>query len=777
MALAAVLLTLLGTRAANPYGLPDQIQQGNILHCFDWTFAQIQEELPNIAKAGFVAVQVSPVQGACALNAEWYYAYLPYDFALKGNGNGSKEELRALCTAAHEYGVKIIVDVVANHVNGSSSYRDPWWNSGDRLRYNGGIDYSSRYSITHNQLGDYGDVNSELGEVQQRALGYVQELKEVGVDGIRWDAAKHIGLPSEGCDFFRVVTEGQGLYNYGELLDSPGGSDANALMKEYAKYMSLTDNGYSKGVLDAVKSGSVPSGYGGWSVGTLASDKVVYWAESHDTYSNDGQETTFVPQDQIDRAWAIVACRSGESSLYLSRPSATSRNSIRMGQKGSTHALETPYIAEVNKFRNAATGTQDYYTGASGVATITRKGFGAVVVVGNGQSGSVSAANGGGYCPEGTYTDRVSGNTFTVTSSTISGTVGQGGIAVLYNDVEKHPAVALSPDGGAFYNDGVTVTATLSNATSGWYRIGDGDEIPISGTAGFTIGQGLAIGQSVTVAWSATDGTETCTGSATYTRAEMAENTIYFDNSYSNWDNVYVHYWGGASQSTWPGAKMTCVGDNLYSFSCPGGTTGLVFNIGSNNSQTGNLAFEAGHVYNNEKDLGAWAPDALYVVGTLGNGSWDTANALPMTRLGTQYYIMNVELAAAAADNPSSYFTFLTRAGSNWDAVNAYDRYGAPANDSPIALDNSVGMKKFARNYNASSAYSWKANPGTYHIIADFATNKVTLTHTVGVEGVDADDPSAPAVYYTLQGVRVENPAPGLYIEVRGGRSRKTVIR
>ena len=90
--------------SANDYGIPTGIQQGNILHCYDWTFADIKAELPNIAAAGFGAVQVSPVQGNCSTNAEWFYAYMPYDIAFKANGNGTKSQLTSLCTEAHTYG-------------------------------------------------------------------------------------------------------------------------------------------------------------------------------------------------------------------------------------------------------------------------------------------------------------------------------------------------------------------------------------------------------------------------------------------------------------------------------------------------------------------------------------------------------------------------------------------------------------------------------------------------------------------------------------------------
>lgn len=420
-----------GGKAAD-YGLPASIQDGNILHCFDWTCAQVEAELDNIAKAGFGSVQLSPMQGNCNAGAEWYYAYMPYDFVLKGSGVGSKAQLTSLCNAAHQRGIKVIVDVVANHVNKATGYHDTWWDSNGRVRWNGGINYSDRYSITHGQLGDYGDVNSEDSQVQARAKAYVEELKACGVDGIRWDAAKHIGLPSEGCNFWSTVTSVPGMWHYGEILDSPGGN-ADNVIKEYTKYMSVTDNGYCDGVRNAVKGGGAPSGYAGWAASAIADNKVVYWAESHDDYSNEWQATTHISQAVIDRTWAIVACRNGASSLYLSRPAATNKDAIKMGVKGSTH-FTSAEIAAINKLRNTAVGHADYFSSGNGVVSVTRKDVGAAIIKGNGQAGSVSVANGGGYCPAGTYIDQVSGSTFTVTATTISGNVGSTGIAVLIKD-------------------------------------------------------------------------------------------------------------------------------------------------------------------------------------------------------------------------------------------------------------------------------------------------------------------------------------------------------
>lgn len=451
-ALALGLLSLTGLSAAD-YGLPSEIQKSNILHCFDWTISDVKASLPNIAAAGFGSVQLSPLQRSdVRTGSPWHDLYRPYDLAFKG-GLGTEAELKSLCEEAAKYGIKIIVDVVANHVDKTSGYHDTWWDSNGRVRWEGGINYGNRNSITHGQLGDYGDINSEDSEIQKRAKSYIQKLADLGVKGIRWDAAKHIGLPSEGCNFWKTVTSVSGMWHYGEILDSPGPNEG--IIKEYANYMSVTDNQYCNAA--ARDNGGLPGGYGGkWAVDYKIGDKCVYWAESHDTYSNDDWSCN-VDQSVIDRAYAAFACRNDATALYFSRPNAKGFNNIKVG-KGSTHFTEKQ-VAEVNKFRNAMVGRADYFTNSGNAVSITRKDGGAVIIMKG--SGNVSIANGGGYCPAGTYTDRVSGGTFTVTASTISGNVGASGIAVIYDGGVTPPDPGPSPTPTP--GDGITIYYDNSN--------------------------------------------------------------------------------------------------------------------------------------------------------------------------------------------------------------------------------------------------------------------------------------------------------------------------
>ncbi len=522
-ALMLMVLALPGMLRAADYGLPTNIQDGNILHCFNWPVSAVKEELPNIAAAGFGTVQLSPMQRSdVRTGSPWHDLYRPYDLAFKG-GLGSREELKALCAEAANYGIKIIVDVVANHVDKTAGYHDPWWDGNGRVRWEGGINYGDRRSITHGQLGDYGDVNSEDAGVIARGKAYVEDLKSMGVKGCRWDAAKHIGLPSEGCGFWSSVTSVPGMYHYGEILDAPGPNEG--IIKEYGQYMSVTDNKYCN--YAARDNGGIPGGHGGsWDVNHGLGNKVVYWAESHDTYSNDNEWSMNVDQSVIDRAYAAYACRKGASALYLSRPKTKGFNNIKVSK--GTEAFKGKHIAAVNKFRNAMVGKADYFTGTGNACSITRQGGGAVIVMKG--SGNISIANGGGYCPAGTYKDMVSGGTFTVTASTISGNVGSSGIAVIMKDgvgPDPNPGPDPDPDPDPDPTASMWILGNLSGA-AGWST---------------TPGTGMAMTQSGS----------TYTAKGVTFVAATGETTCYFnltDYVGSTWDdlNMTANRYGAATE-------------------------------------------------------------------------------------------------------------------------------------------------------------------------------------------------------------------------------------
>ena len=600
--------------ADNKYGLKDNIQDGVILHCFDWTLADIQEEIPNIAKAGFTAVQTSPVHERAGKGSVWYDVYRPYDFKI-GNGLGTEADLKALCAKAHEYGVKVIVDVVANHTDHPNVAERLKDESLYHERFGVG-NWNDRHQVTFGMIGMW-DLDTNNPTVQAIISQYIQDLKACGVDGIRWDAIKHIGLPSEGDSFMKNVVD-QTMYNYGEILDSTGGDD-NVLFPEYQTYMSITDNGYGNGFANSFAGGSINESVGNFNQRNAKTEKLVYWGESHDTYANDGGESKNKSQNVIDRAYAVVAGNNGATALYFSRPAQKAKNDIKFGDKGSVHFKDAE-VAQVNYMHNVCAGEPNYYVKGNGVCAQVRKS-GAIIVLGSGSDRDVTVANGAGdgkWLKSGTYKDMVGGGAFTVNASTISGHVGESGIAVIYNagSIVLPPEVVFNPaDGTAFSDETLTVTATPLNAVSAWIQVNDGAKQDFTADKQFTVGADVAYGKNVTITWGATDKEgKTETGSVTYKKVKAYvpelgkadEISCFLETSNAAaavyvWNNnvkpVIEHAgkWNDAINKKLPLVGKSVSGKNVFKWTYDGTETSapthIIFLDGNGNQLTDNVDF------------------------------------------------------------------------------------------------------------------------------------------------------------------------------------------
>ena len=177
--------------------------------------------------------------------------------------------------------------------------------------------------------------------------------------------------------------------------------------------------------------------------------------------------------------------------------------------------------------------------------------------------------------------------------------------------------VTFSPNGGDFQKT-ITVTATLSsNAKSGWYKIGNGEQVALTPgkPANFTLGADMMEGETKTVTWSATnaDGVEK-TGSATFNKQkEVVIPTPTGVYAYflapSDWTDVHAYVWtdGDKYVGEWPGVACTKTGEkknglDIWMWKYDGDKTELpakiIFNNnGNGNNQTGNFDFVNGAVY------------------------------------------------------------------------------------------------------------------------------------------------------------------------------------
>ena len=177
--------------------------------------------------------------------------------------------------------------------------------------------------------------------------------------------------------------------------------------------------------------------------------------------------------------------------------------------------------------------------------------------------------------------------------------------------------VTLSPNGGDFQKT-ISVTATLSNnAKSGWYKIGDGEQVALvpGKAATFTLGADMMEGESKTVTWSATSAdNETKTGSATFNKIKEVviptpTGIFAYFLAPSDWSNIHAYAWSEGPveyAGGWPGVACTKIGVKKngldvwmwkYDGDLTTAPTMIIFNNGSG-TQTKDLEFENGAVYN-----------------------------------------------------------------------------------------------------------------------------------------------------------------------------------
>ncbi len=611
-ALSALLVT--GTAACfsgcessggNTFKTADKVEDGTILQAFSWDFKTIKASLPDIAAAGFSAVQTSPINeclegedGGMQLygNGKWYYHYQPTDFKIGNYQLGTRDEFKELCEEADKYGIKIIVDIIANHTTPqldavSKDLIEAGGGSFDTLFHKNNSkdikDYGDRLMCTTAKMGGLPDINTERPSFQEYFISFVNDCIACGADGFRYDTAKHIGLPDDPKEddgfennFWKRVTKdidkADDMFIYGEVLQ--GNNDRIAdYINEIGRTTSSSYGSKLRAALmnNIVDTSSVKEYWLG-----NAPLNMVTWVESHDNYINDG--TAFdLTNEQIVLGWSIITARKDGTPLFFSRPYNCSMQNIwgmnRIGAQGDD-IYKSSTVSAVNFFRTAMIGEEENLVNPnkdSTILMIERGKKGAVIVNTIGEK----AVDFETSLADGKYVDRVDGKTeYTVKDGKLScdSKIKGNSVVVLYNDgFTAHDAPAnagVAKDTVfTFEKDSMDVTLTLENADEGQYTISggesksfkDGDKVTLTPTdGGATILELTAENKS---------GLKTYEKLAFY-KPEVFEvkkgEKIYFEKP-SDWDdeiNVYIYNESGEEIGDWPGTAMTKEADGKYSY-------------------------------------------------------------------------------------------------------------------------------------------------------------------------------------------------------------------
>ena len=615
------------TAITEGYGLTENLEDGTILHCFCWSFETITNSMADIAMAGYTSIQTSPINvcndgGDAGMDlygsGKWYYHYQPTDWKIGNYQLGTEAEFKKMCAKAEEYGINVIVDVVPNHTTTNTSAI-----SQDFINAVGGItklyhsngktdisNYGDRGQCTLQAMGGLPDVDTENPLFQDYFLSFLNTCIAYGVDGFRYDTAKHIGLSDDPKDsdgeennfWTKVTTEitnADKIFNYGEVLQGD-----NERITDYNKVIGATTaSNYGFSLRSALLNRNFTASNVS-NMGVSGTTNLVTWVESHDNYTGDDATYKNYDNTAITLGWAIIAGRGEGTPLFFSRPYGATKDNMwgtfnKIGIQGD-NLYKDPTIVAINRFRNAMAGESEKFFNPGDSKTVLfiergEKGLLIASISKKEQTFSTETA-----LADGKYLDRVSGNAYEVKDGVITGKIAPESVVILYNDnfvVLKDAAFVKVADSTttAINGESLDVTLEAKNVVSATYSIDGGEEIPFVNGEVIKIGKDIAVLETTTLILKATneDGNTTWVKYIFKKTDTITVGTTISFKKPAGWGdtiNAYVYdettYSEVVNNGQWPGVPMTDNGDGTYTYTFTDEWIAplVIFNDGTNQS-------------------------------------------------------------------------------------------------------------------------------------------------------------------------------------------------
>lgn len=212
-----------------------------IFHAFNQRYSDVTGFVCTLAGQGYSHVQIAPAQKSNP-NPPWWARYQPLDYGVI-DGMGSETDLKNLINKAHSCGVKIIADVVLNHMANLNYCQD--------LKCFPGIppeSFHPKCDINYNDGNRYSEMNCWLGgtlpdldqnqtKVQNVQKAHLKRLIDLGIDGFRFDAAKHMSWQTvQGYINYINVQSNFATWNYLEVIE-----DNDTRAEDYNWIAAVTD--------------------------------------------------------------------------------------------------------------------------------------------------------------------------------------------------------------------------------------------------------------------------------------------------------------------------------------------------------------------------------------------------------------------------------------------------------------------------------------------------------------------------------------------------------
>jgi len=439
-----------------------------IVHLFQWPWASVASECTNVlGPRGFGGVQVSPPQEHVVLPGQgypWWQDYQPVSYQLVSR-RGNRAAFASMVQACHNAGVKIYVDAVVNHMAGGASsgpgsagssfthygYPAVPYGYGDfhHCGRNGNDDianWGDRWEVQNCELVDLSDLRTEASYVRGKLVAYLNDLRSLGVDGFRVDAAKHV----PAGDLQAVLTAVSGTpYVYHEVIE---GGPGEISPTEYTGIGDVTEFRYGDVVGNAFRDGYLANLNNLAGSMLLGSAQAVAFIDNHDTQRNGRARLTYKNGSTYALAEAfMLAWPYGVPQVMSSFAFSGSDQGPPAGSSGITNPVScgSGWVCEhrwrttanLVGFRNAVAGTGvgNWWSNGSNQIAFGRNGKGYVVF---NRGGAALTRTFQTSLPAGTYCDVANGDltgggctgaAYTVSSSgQLTASVPAGGMLALH---------------------------------------------------------------------------------------------------------------------------------------------------------------------------------------------------------------------------------------------------------------------------------------------------------------------------------------------------------
>ncbi|MEU8348068.1 MULTISPECIES: alpha-amylase family protein [unclassified Streptomyces] len=420
---------------------------------FEWKYDAVARACTDsLGPAGYGYVEVSPATEHIR-GEQWWTSYQPVSYQIAGR-LGDRDAFAAMVGACHEAGVKVVADAVINHMSAGSGtgtggstyakydYPGLYQDQDFHTCREDIADYGSRDNVQNCELVGLSDLDTGSDHVRTTIAAHLDDLRSLGVDGFRIDAAKH--MSADDIAAIKAKTADPGFW-VSEVIH--GGGEA-VQPEEYTEIGDVDEFRYGGHLKSAFQGGDL-TGLRNIADGKLPGDKARTFVDNWDTERNgstltykDGATHTLANVFMLASPYGSPNVFSGyEWSDKDAGPPAG--GAADCGSGGWTCVHEQQAVTGMVGFHNATAGTEltDWWDNG-----------GSAIAFGRGDRGFVALNNGDGEIqetfatslPAGTYCniaraapDACDGNTVDVgDDGTVTATVPGKGALALHADAK-----------------------------------------------------------------------------------------------------------------------------------------------------------------------------------------------------------------------------------------------------------------------------------------------------------------------------------------------------